>query len=303
MRQAVEYFMQNRQAHKQEVLTFLQRNFSTRDWHFTLPGGSGMETYFVRENGQRYFVKVGAPIERYLQMADAGLTPPILASGELDSGLTVIVQPWIASQRPSRQDFRDRLESVAEIVQKMHNLPQLKETLQSPPSHLHKDVGLRALIHLRHTWRRYEAQVPHLAGFVENSLGVLAQQVNLFSTEGLVASHNDICNANWLFASDGKVYLVDFDLMCLDDPALDLGALLWWYYPPEIRGRFLDIAGYRYEQEFKFRMQVRMAMHCLHITLPRDQSFDQFDPDFYGERLNDFRAILAGHENPQGYSD
>ncbi len=42
-------------------------------------------------------------------------------------------------------------------------------------------------------------------------------------------------------------------------------------------------------------------MHSLHITLPRENSFDEFDPVSYPEELADFRAILAGEENPQGY--
>ena len=119
--------------------------------------------------------------------------------------------------------------------------------------------------------------------------------------DGLVCSHNDICNANWLFADDGNIYIVDFESMFMDDPAFDLGALLWWYYPPELRGRFLEIAGYRYDDEFKFRMRVRMALHCLSITLPRDGSFDRFNPERYEEALVDFRAIMDGRENPQGY--
>jgi hypothetical protein len=89
--------------------------------------------------------------------------------------------------------------------------------------------------------------------------------------------------------------------MAMDDPALDMGALIWWYYPPALRQRFLNVAGYRYDDEFKFRMRMRMAMHCLDITLPRGQSFDRFDPGTYNESLRDFRAILNGEENPEGY--
>jgi hypothetical protein len=87
----------------------------------------------------------------------------------------------------------------------------------------------------------------------------------------------------------------------MDDPACDLGALLWWYYPPDLRGSFLDIAGYPGDQEFNLRMRVRMALHCLSITLPREQSFDRFNPERYHEALEDFRAIVDGKENPQGY--
>jgi thiamine kinase-like enzyme len=155
---------------------------------------------------------------------------------------------------------------------------------------------------LRQKWESYNEQVPNVAPFVDDSLDELQGQIHRFSTEGLVASHNDICNANWLFASDGNIYMVDFESMSMDDPAFDLGALLWWYYPPRLLKPFLETAGYSYDQEFRYRMRVRMALHCLSITLPREGSFDPFDSDQYEDALTDFRAVLEGRENPQGYT-
>ena len=293
--------MPARQKHEHEVRSFLQNHFPTQHWNFSLPQGSGMETYFVQGAGQRYFVKVGVSVERYLVMAKIGLTPPILSFGQLESGSSIIVQSFITGHTPSRKDYREQLGRVAAIIHKLHHHPRLQETLQPAVSNLHKDAGVRALNSLRQTWECYRLQVPGVAEFVDKSLDKLAQQINLFSTEGLVTSHNDICNANWLFASDGKIYLVDFESMSMDDPAFDMGALLWWYYPPELRQRFLEIAGYVCDDEFKFRMRVRMALHSLNITLPRDQSFDRPNFERYHEALDDFRAILNGKENPQGY--
>jgi thiamine kinase-like enzyme len=293
--------MSHRQEHQQEVLTFLQQHFSTREWTFSIPHGSGMETYFAQGNGQRYFVKVGAPVERYLALAEIALTPPVLVHGQLEDETSVIVQPFIEGKSPSRLDYRRRLPDVAEIVNKMHKHPRIKESLPAVPSNLYKDAGMQELAHLRQKWKCYQAQVPSVATFVNDSLEEIKQQMNQFSGEGLVASHGDICNANWLFTSDGKIYILDLESMCMDDPAADMGALLWWYYPPDLRRQFLDIAGYSYNDDFKFRMRVRMAMHCLHIILPRENSFDQFDPERFSEWLEDFRAVMNGKENPQGY--
>lgn len=297
----LELLMPNRQEHQQEVRGFLQKNLSIHKCAFSLPHGSGMETYFVQGTEQGYFVKVGASIERYQAMAEIGLTPPVLVYGQLESGLSIMVQPFISGRTPSRRDYRGHLEKVAALIHKMHHQLQVRGILQEQPSSLHKEAGLRSLGHLRQKWERYKGKVPRVAEFVDTSLEQLNQQVNRFSSEGLVGSHNDICNANWLFSDDGRIYIVDFESMSMEDPALDMGALLWWYYPPELRHRFLDIAGYRYDDEFKFRMRVRMAMHCLNITLPRDQSFDSFDPDHFRDALSDFRAVLEGKENPQGY--
>jgi thiamine kinase-like enzyme len=293
--------MPDRREHQQEVRRFLQENLSIHDWRFSFPHGSGMETYFANGNDRDYFVKVGAPIERYLVMADIGLTPPVLSFGQLESGCSIIVQPLITGHNPSRIDYRNQLERVAAIVHTMHHHPRLQAVLQPALSNLHKAAGLQALKQLRHKWERCRAQISNFATFVDNCLETLTQEVNRFSTEGLVASHNDICNANWLFSPDGKIYIVDFESMSMDDPAFDMGALLWWYYAPELWQQFLDIAGYQYDHEFKFRMRIRMALHCLSITLPREQSFDSFNPGRYHESLDDFKAIFDGRENPQGF--
>ena len=293
--------MLHRRKHQEEVQSYLQKHCQIDDWNFSLPHGSGMETYFAEENGQRYFVKVGAPVERYLAIAEAGLTPPIISHGKLESGLSIIVQPFVEGRKPSPKDFCDQLDKVAVILHMMHRKSRTQGILSSISSDNFKDAGRHAFNRLLGKWEKHRAQVSTVAGFVDRSLDSLSQQVSRFSGKGLVASHNDICNANWLFASDGKIYVVDFESMSMDDPAADLGALLWWYYPPDLRGRFSELAGYRYNEAFKFRMRVRMAIHCLSIILPREGSFDRFDPESFRESLRDFRAVLDGKENPEGY--
>jgi thiamine kinase-like enzyme len=204
----------------------------------------------------------------------------------------------LSAGQTSQEDYWDQLETLRALSQ-MHHHPR-KGNIAACTSNLTR-MQVAALNHLRQNGNAINHRFRG-RWTVDNSLEYLAQQVDQFPGEGLVSSHNDICNANWLFASDGKIYVVDLESMSMDDPAEDMGALLWWYYPPELRQRFLNIAGYRYDDEFKFRMQIRMAMHCLHITLPREHSFDDFDPNEYDEWLTDFSAILNGEENPQGYN-
>lgn len=293
--------MITRQEHQQEVHAFLKKHLSIYDWKFSLPHGSGMETYLAHGFKRSYFVKVGVQVDRYLTMADLGLTPPVILHGQLESGVSVIVQLLADGRKPSRLDYRERLTEVAELVNTMHHHPRIIDGLSPAPSNLYQEAGLRAWEHLYLRWENYKGLVPATAEFVDESLEAINRQIRYFSGDGLVASHGDICNANWLFASDGRIYIVDLDSMSMDDPAADMGALLWWYYPPELREQFLRIPGYPYDEEFKFRMQVRMAMHCLSILLPRANSFDQFDPESFAGSLEDFKAALNGEENPQGY--
>ena len=295
--------MSTRQQHQHEVSAFLQERLSIPDWKFSYPHGWGKESYFAKGGGKKYFVKVGVEVERYRAMAEIGVTPPVVLHGHLESGSSVLVQAFVTGRNPSRAHYRERMQDVARVIREMHFNPLSRVVLPAAPTETFREAGLRALERLRQKWEQAKAQVPSEAGFVDESLAHLAEHISQFAGEGLVASHGDICNANWLFSADGNIYLIDFDLMKMDDPAFDMGALLWWYYPPELRGSFLREAGYRYDDAFKSRMQIRMTMHCLDILLPREGSFDQFDPEDFGDSLRDFRAVLDGGENPEGYND
>jgi thiamine kinase-like enzyme len=234
-------------------------------------------------------------------MASLDLTPPVIASGYLADGTSILVQPYMEGRHPSWPDFRHFLPRIAAIVKETHHSPDLQAILSIAVSETYKDAGLAAARRIQQKWEQYRAQVPMVADDVDEALVHLEEQIQGFGGSGLVASHNDICNGNWLIAAEGKVYLVDLEAMSLDDPAHDMGSLLWWYYPPELRAGVLASAGYPYDEAFQHRMRVRMALHCLDILLPRVGSFDRFHADTFAEDLVDFRAVVAGRENPQGY--
>jgi hypothetical protein len=293
--------MRDRQRHRREVQAFLQKHFSSQTWEFTLPDGRGNETYFASNSLGTYFVKVGAHIPRYQAMGSLGLTPPALVAGFLEDGVSILVQAYVAGRKPARRDYQSRLEKFAGMISRMHRSPAVQGVLPQADSDSYRAAGARALERVQQTWARWRAQVPQVTGFVDDSLAYLAGQVQHISGAGLAATHNDLCNANWLLTPQGDLYLTDLEAMAMDDPVGDLGATLWWYYPPAQREAFLCAAGYADDEAFRLRMHVRMALHCLAITLPREGSFDRFDPGAFPQALVDFRAILANEENPQGY--
>ncbi|HEX9990156.1 MAG TPA: phosphotransferase [Chloroflexia bacterium] len=295
--------MRDRVLHQEEVQSFLHRTFSIERWTFTLPPGTGSETYLAHGGERSCFIKLGAYPERTVPMSEAGLSPPVLAADHLEDGTSILVQAYVEGRTPRRRDYQEHIEQVGTLLRKMHNDPDVQKTLPASCSDLYSAVGSDALADVRRRREGYKGVVPGVAAFVDSSLDNMARQIDDFTGSGLVASHNDFCNANLLLTGDGLIYVVDLEAMSLEDPARDVGVTLWWYYPPEMRRRFLQIAGYADDAHFQHRMRVRTALHLLGITLPRAGSFDRFDPSSYGERLADFRAALAGEENPQGYGD
>jgi len=294
----------SRENHKAAVLAFLQQTFPGYAWKLTRPPhGTGQEAYFSRHRDDEYFIKLGAHVERYQVMSVLGLAPRVIGAGWLSDGTTILVQEKVAGHLPSRQDFHLFLEQFAQAIRTTHHSEALKRLLPPQPTESFKAAGLEVLTQVEQRWHKFKPAVPACAAYVDESLAELRTQVSQFQGSGLIASHNDVCNGNWLVTPEGRVYLLDYESMSLDDPAQDLGAILWWYYPPHLRPRFLEIAGYRDDDEFRQRMRIRMALHCLNIILPRENSFDQFDAEAFDKDLEDFRAVMAGRENPQGYED
>jgi thiamine kinase-like enzyme len=293
--------MCNRQQHWQQICAYLQKHVSPCEWEFTLPEGNGNETYFAHCGGSTYFVKIGASAPKYELLASEGLTPEVVSTGHLEDDAPILVQSYIAGKKPSRQDYQTHLDKVAGIIRAIHQNSRLPRILPPVSFDNYREAASQALIHVRDRWELYKPQVPNETVFVEDSLNRLAQIIPQLAGSGLVASHNDICNANWILTEDDRFYLVDLEAMSLGDPACDAGALLWWYFPPAMRQRFLEIAGYPIDRDFQLRMQVNMAIHSLRISLPRENSFDTFIPSSFGASLTDLKAVLAGEENPQGY--
>lgn len=292
-----------RDQHKPEVLAFLRRELTGQRWEIWLPpSGTGHETYLARSDGGAFFIKLGAEPERYRLMSELGLSPPVVAAGFLTDGTSILVQQQISGHRPSRRDFHLHLRKFAQGLRDTHNHEKLQQILPGRGSDSYKTVGFKVLEDVVQRWEKYKTQVPASAGYVDEKIQVLWDQVNQFEGHGLVASHNDVCNGNWLVSTQGTIYLLDYESMSLDDPAQDLGAILWWYYPPGMRRKFLEIAGYRHEAALRERMRVRMAIHNLNIILPRHQSYDRFNAGSFEESLVDFRAVVEGKENPQGYT-
>lgn len=264
--------------------------------------GTGHETYFVESDRQSWFVKLGAITQRYQILAELGLSPQVITCGHLEDGTSILVQQRVTGRKPSRNDFYTHWQKFALTIQRTHHCKKLQQSLPQPPSSSFRDAGLRILSEVQQRWMKHAHQLPQFAGYINEKIAFLKTRVERFSGYGLVASHNDVCNGNWIVTLEGNLYLLDLDSMSMDDPALDLGAILWWYYPPEMRRDFLNIAGYPYDEKFSHRMNIRMAIHNLNIILPRDNSFDRLTIERFEDVLEDFRAVIDGQENPKGYT-
>ena len=199
-----------RDQHKLEVLSFLKKNVAKIEWEIRLPPhGTGQETYFANNNRQSFFIKLGAQTERYQVMSELGLAPQVIIVGRLHDGTSILVQAQITGQKPTRKDFHCYLAQFAESIRKIHHSENLKQLLPKRSSHQHKEMGLEVLAALEKRWEKHKTKVPASRAYVDQKIQYLKNQVSQFEEGGLVASHNDICNGNWLVsAADQKIIFV-----------------------------------------------------------------------------------------------
>jgi hypothetical protein len=172
--------MGKKQQHQKEVQAFLQKQFSTQVWEFSLPGGSGNETYFSHSLEKACFIKLGSPIAVYHALDVIGLTPKVLAAGFLEDGTSILVQPHVVGRKPSRRDYRDRLDQFAKAINKMHHSPEIKRVLPPISSEQYSVIGQNEMIYIQTRWERVKTQVPLVAGLVDESLDYLKLQVDEF---------------------------------------------------------------------------------------------------------------------------
>jgi hypothetical protein len=294
----------SKDQHRQEVLAFLQKHISQSIFEISLPPlGTGHETYIASGSRKSYFVKLDAAIERYRLMSDYGLSPQVIIVGNLEDGTSIMVQQYHIGRKPSLSDFHLNFKKFAHHIRDMHQNQKLQNLLPQRDSNSYRQAAKDILNQVALRWKKYKRLVPASVDYVDEKIGILEEWISHLEGCGLVASHNDVCNANWLVTRDERIYLLDLDSMSLDDPAMDIGAILWWYYPPSMRQEFIANTGYENDEDFRNRMRIRMAIHNLNIILPREQSFDRFSPEDFEDALVDFRAVMEGRENPQGFID
>ena len=63
---------------------------------------------------------------------------------------------------------------------------------------------------------------------IQTSLQYLRTHLPTYKLEDYVVCHGDVNHNNWLLSDHQQLYLIDWDGAMIADPALDLGALLYW---------------------------------------------------------------------------
>lgn len=205
----------------------------------SVAGNSGKAFKYLKSDGTPVFVKYEVPpIVSYL--AEEYLTPPILAANhELGMGNRV-EQEWVNGRTLEPQDMFAK--QVRQVLVDMHfNRKIVNRALQLNYTYMEP----QDLIY------RWQKEVPtRLAQntYLQSICRELLNQLPNFRKDQATLVHGDLHHKNWVRATNGFVYLLDWETACVADRMVDVSFILTHYIPRQNWEEWLREYGYNYNQ-------------------------------------------------------
>jgi hypothetical protein len=221
--------------------------------------------------GEAVVLKHRQPAAALVRLAELGVTPPVLAAGELE-GVPYTIQRMIAGEEPDRAWFARHVPDLADLIRRYQSDPALAAILREDRSREHLTVSGAAMMF---------DDIPPRAGspfWTAEMLVARAEwrrQADRFPEFAPVPVHADPMWANYVVDGD-RMYLIDWDEIDLSDPWRDVGVQLCWHVPADRWPDFLDRYGARLDDELRARIHWWMAFKSLRTGFWVDARGDEY---------------------------
>jgi aminoglycoside phosphotransferase len=249
-------------------------------WAVSPLGGSMGRTYLARAD-RTVVVRLDADQEVLRRVATLGVSPQVLASGDV-AGRTFVILEHVAGTTATASDLASRELDLARLVARYagdHDLSGLATPL-GVADILDAAAARIAALDEPDSWTPALDRLEGLADRVE--------------TVPPVASHGDPNATNFLMTA-GRLCLVDWDDLRSADPMRDLGQLAWWYLPRRRWAPFTEAAGVAWTRAVETRLFWWVASESLDVALQLAPEHPQASRAF----RDDAEAALLGLTNPR----
>lgn len=212
------------------IAQLLASTIAPTTWSITRPSlGQQKEGYIGRSATQTVFLKFDtAPIAILQRLSDLGVTPRVLAAGELN-GRPYVIQEYLDGTHPATwRWFEAHLPQLSEITHRYQHDAALNQLLAAQTLlktyHDHLAAVLAGLGEV------LDALVlaPSLAKELAAALTELRRQAGLLQPVALAPVHGDPNGLNIIIVQD-QLFLIDWDDIHLSDPVEDSAQWLCWY--------------------------------------------------------------------------
>ncbi|NMB57139.1 phosphotransferase [Candidatus Beckwithbacteria bacterium] len=258
---------------KPSIKNFLNNNLDIGSFllekslsHFKLEKFKEDKFVIVSDKG-KFVVQSGVDPKPLQIIAQNGITPDIIVSGILETGEFIFVQNYVEASIPEENWLIKNPKLLVSLIQKLHNINNLKDILPKLGSESHKDCFQIYL-------QDIEKDLDELEKFKNNkkiisSLFYLySKKIQSISSKGLCPIHGDLYFNNLLLAKNSSLYLIDWEELHMSDPVRDIALLAWSCFPRKYWKYLSELFGYNLDnKEFRIRFFLHISTRFLYLYL------------------------------------
>jgi len=194
-----------------------------KNWNLQpIKGDTGKAYKGIKEDERVFIKRNSTPF--LAALSREGLTPRLLWTKRTSNGDILTAQEWLEGRQLEPEEMLNN-EDVKHMLRYLHESESLKSMLKR------MDGAEKSAFDFL---EEYATDLPEELkndDYLTRVFRYLENHLPSFSPNKYVACHGDAIHNNWMLASDGELYLVDWDYSILSDPAYDLGTILGQYVP------------------------------------------------------------------------
>ncbi|MGX4686772.1 phosphotransferase family protein [Vagococcus sp. JNUCC 83] len=226
-----------------------------KNWNLQpIKGDTGKAYKGMKENERVFIKRNSTPF--LAALSREGLTPRLLWTKRTSNGDILTAQEWLDGRQLEIEEMSHN-EDVAHMLRYLHQSESLKSMLKR------MDGAEKTAFDFL---KDYVTDLPQDLkddDYLMRVFRYLENHLPSYNSHGFVACHGDAIHNNWMLASNGELYLVDWDYSVLSDPAYDLGTILGQYVDKNDWSYWLSLYGVKADEELIERIYWYVGMNLL----------------------------------------
>lgn len=228
-----------------------------REWILHPLDGATGQAFMGTYNEEKIFLKRNSS-PFLTAVAMEGITPRLIWTQRVANGDTYSAQEWMNGRILTRDEMCTAM--VTQLIHRYQNSPYLLRMLEKvdgeewQAERFLDDLLANSPAAFRET--RYVREI----------IQTLKDTAPTLNHEALTVCHGDLNRRNFLLGENGRLYLVDWEMVKLADPLYDISQLFVQYIPDETHEEWLSAYGMMLDSEEQKHLQWYKLFHLLRVA-------------------------------------
>jgi len=225
-------------------------------WRLYPIGGDTGQAYMGTRAEEKVFLKRNSsPFLAALSVE--GITPKLIWTKRVGNGDVLTAQEWLNGRELKPGEMKGK--AVLDILHRIHQSQTLFNMLQKVKGEVYNPMNFLNL----YTEELSADLKAH--PLLQDAVRYVKAAAASISDAPKSVCHGDVNRKNFLLDNDGRLYLVDWEMVKIADPLSDISMLLTQYVALEDWNGWLEAYGLKMTDDICRRLEWYSMMNCLHI--------------------------------------